>query len=583
MSDPAIDDSLIYRSAIPKYIKKGRTSSKQNAESSSYSAGQSIFINMPKADLVDFTNSFLRFDHSITTSATITNTVEVVTASCLKATDASATNPTAGFYRIGFNGYGQDQSVIGLDLESTNRYFYTQPLAFDAVLATIQAAVTALPNVGTSPGGQPNIVVTLSAGTGFNNGNLIFTFDNSTTDGLYRNRGLADAGILIKVEPVSGFIAGAGVVCIPQVAVTTAGSPSIRTGLFPRASKCIASIFDYITVYVGSQKIEDVQGYGLLHSAFNEIFSSAEGMQGRLNMLEGESDAIDRFSNRTGMRYSLRLILGSLKQVIPLNLIRDQLRIELKLVSNLNQVLENGNTTDTLSHTISNVEFHYETLEVDPGYYNALQSQIKSSGQIAIPFHTHSWNQQTVSGTTATPILPFSFKRLVGLWFIQRDPTLVNTVTTLEKFKNYFFNNLDNYRWKIKNQYYPQDAVSALDPQSRANAVESLEYLFRLINTDRDQELAALYNKKFVINNRNSLQGKFIAAFCINSTSFNGVNPNAANQLLAFSGIDTTGAGNQITLELRYTSSVSSTQIDNYCGHQDSLIIKADGSVILDQ
>lgn len=255
-------------------------------------------------------------------------------------------------------------------------------------------------------------------------------------------------------------------------------------GTYIRLSQNCSCVFSRVRGLFGSQEIFDIQNFNLLDSYIN-LYNDPSWYTGIGKVFRGTGDATYRNSQaNNGQVFILNLskTCDLLNRIIPLNLINEQFTIELTIANTVDFVETDG-TNPTFS--MSNLEFHYDVLQLEDEFINLLKSKITSSEGLCMPYK--SWNNyintsMTSGVTNQQTQLPFRYLGLQGIICLMRNTANLGDVTVNDKFITYLgYSNFTNSYLKINNLLLPSDKIN--------NNLEVLEQNLQLFNKSYDSDL----------------------------------------------------------------------------------------------
>lgn len=236
-----------------------------------------------------------------------------------------------------------------------------------------------------------------------------------------------------------------------------------------RFERNIQSIIRQIRVYIGSEAIEDIQNYDVLSGMFylsqgtdvNQANLSAVATGPGLNpALGGIFDPTQRQTQSSALtRYGVRLHLDSLRQVLPLAKLGQEMRIEI-IFNQIGRCLEQSNVVvGDEDFTVRDMYFHYRGGTMSKRLSDEFDAQIATNKYV---FPLRSWrhfvSSELGTGTSATISIPSRFKTINRVLACARDSTTVNDLTVFNKTTAFVSNrNLNRYSLIVNGEQFPRD------------------------------------------------------------------------------------------------------------------------------
>lgn len=233
----------------------------------------------------------------------------------------------------------------------------------------------------------------------------------------------------------------------------------------------IQSIFSRAVVYCGEKVIEDISAYDLFSSIHYlcqpAVINTADlagnpGPQSFNPAFNGVfNDASRPAYSKQNNRYAVKLHLESLKQVIPLKYLGQQLRLELTLNTPARALQDlTGPTTGTEDASITNVYFHYKSGRLSPAIKAAIEAQI-ASGQYVFAFRTwRNYSDPSMgTGSSIQVSIPSRYKTVCRVLAVARNSAQINDLTVGNKCSTFVGNRLlTQYDIVVNDETHPRDS-----------------------------------------------------------------------------------------------------------------------------
>ena len=265
-----------------------------------------------------------------------------------------------------------------------------------------------------------------------------------------------------------------------QFQITQAGTP----GTYSRMSQNISCIIYKMRILFGSQEIFLTENFNLLHS-YLTLYNQTSWFTGLGQLYQGMGNSTYRNSEtNSGNTYMLHFgpFVELLDRVLPLNLVNEQFIVELTL-ANPETCMETDYTN--FSYSLTNVEWHYDTIQLEDNYNNLLKEKILSTEGLCIPFRNFQnyIDTSVTSGVLKPQIqLPYRYLALQGVISLLRNAANVASATVNDKFASYLgFSNFVNSVIRINNVLLPADRVN--------NTNEVLELNLQLFKKHYDDDV----------------------------------------------------------------------------------------------
>lgn len=362
-------------------------------------------------------------------------------------------------------------------------------------------------------------------------------------------------GQLFRLEfPASGYVNPLNTTLVFDV---TLQGYSTSTGSIVRMQNNIASIFDRVTLYYGSNVIEDIRGYNVIVRALTEwtatnqmvhdnssicegiggtvIGTDSSGVQGLVNVrqtyIQGQDGSLAttnaNFSAGDGAglvpntqnpfnvsqaistrRYQINLALGLFTQdkLIPVKYMAAQLGIEFTLATAAACIFAQAGASSKAvlpTYTIGNIALLPEILQFDSSYDREFLIGLEGDG---VPIKFSSWHRftfPTAGSSVANLIVQEKSRSVKSIFMFQRRaPENIETDSGALFFDSSAYdstngNSLQSYQYRIGDRYYPSQAVqfTSIGSASVSNGgAEGYMELQKAMNTMGDYRLSPSVN-----------------------------------------------------------------------------------------
>lgn len=234
-------------------------------------------------------------------------------------------------------------------------------------------------------------------------------------------------------------------------------------GTYLRLAQNATCVFQKIRILFGSQEVYMTENFNLLDSYFN-LYQDTSWYNGIGKLFRGMGDATFRNSQaNSGIPYLVHFgcLVELLDKIMPLNMINQQFIVELTL-ANPNACVETDGTSPTMS--ISNVEWHYDYVQLEESFNDLLRARINSPSGFCIPYRKYN-NYVDTSITTgvlnAQIQLPYRYLALQGVISLMRNSANLLNSAINDKFYSYLgYTNFVNTVIKVNNVLLPSDRVN---------------------------------------------------------------------------------------------------------------------------
>jgi hypothetical protein len=224
----------------------------------------------------------------------------------------------------------------------------------------------------------------------------------------------------------------------------------------------IATVFERVRVVLGSEVLEEIASYDLLHGSMSNLWSGDLAANQAVDGLQLEGPVLQATRHTKSLladQYRVKLYCDSLRKYYPLHLINSQLRLEITLNSNSRALFDDAAAPNS-TYTVSNVRYHYKQQLNDPQIDGEMRSRI-AAGQYQIRYRPFVNYQSTALGTsTAAQIdIPARLAVVNRVLAINRLVSTVSAVGTDNKCTKYStgINNLTRLSLKVNNEIIPPE------------------------------------------------------------------------------------------------------------------------------
>jgi hypothetical protein len=443
-----------------KFSENLRQQSYVQGNQTNYTPGQTIQIVLPNNGTVDLSNCYLEFDMSLTNQ---------IAALPLTFTVTATPAPTGGTWSLYFEGY----------LVGTYNY--------NATAAQIQAALLSNVTIPTS---------------------------NTTSNTVLQSYGIYGAGnITVTGGPLaSGALSfSIGSYYYNQYLY---GMPfTVTNGLTTTTSLVIANT----QFYVGPSPL--VEKYTPIANKLQVNFNSltiidvpfANRLIAAIQQMDGQDNVLGKiyegayYENGTSITinslFRMKLDLSFIdffKIIHPVQLYNNaQIQINIQLEQPQYCLIQANNTQ---SYLLQNVKLQYHKLTLHESELMMLKNRIMEPGGLVLPFK--SWNTFTgviLSGqANANIIFNPARKHFLGILVLMLGQNYYGTSSNIRKLSTFLRNQIDNYRLRVGDTYFPVDRVnSSATSYALLEPVRTLVEFCEVVKNKRiidDMELLINYN-----------------------------------------------------------------------------------------
>lgn len=126
-------------------------------------------------------------------------------------------------------------------------------------------------------------------------------------------------------------------------------------------------------------------------------------------------------------------------------------------------ICSNATNSAAQSYSISNIKLKYHRLMLTDNDKSLIKNSLHSQDGLIIPFKSWTTFKTTLAAgsTNQNVIFNPNRKHLLGVCFVMLDQVYYSDATNIRKYSVFLKNNIDNYRLKIGNFYFPLDRVES--------------------------------------------------------------------------------------------------------------------------
>ncbi len=238
---------------------------------------------------------------------------------------------------------------------------------------------------------------------------------------------------------------------------------SATGGTYLRLSQNAACVFQKMRILFGSQEVFLTENFNLINS-YVTLYNSTNWVTGMGKIFRGMGDATYR-SSQTNSAIPYLIHMGDfvelLDSIMPLHLINEQFTVELTLATAASCIETDGTSP---IYSLNNVEWHYDTVQLEDNFNNMLKEKILSADGLCIPYRKYNNYIDTsiLSGVTRAQVqLPYRYLALQGVICLIRNAANVANPAINDKFVTYLgYSNFQNSVLKINNVLMPADRIN---------------------------------------------------------------------------------------------------------------------------
>lgn len=227
----------------------------------------------------------------------------------------------------------------------------------------------------------------------------------------------------------------------------------------PRIEKT-SPIFNRVYIQVNGTTVFDVQGANRLYSALNFIDTEFDSVGKANEDAYLENGTI--INGRRKCRFFLNWI-DLFQSIFPLDIIPNaQIILYMDLEQpNLALICSNSANNANQSYRIQNAKIKYHTLQLPESDKRMLRNELKNG--ITIPFLNWVYFADVLNAGTVNKQSIFnpSVSNLLGVLFVMVDQSYYQNATHKRKLSTFLRNNMNTYRLKVGNLYFPLDKVES--------------------------------------------------------------------------------------------------------------------------
>lgn len=242
-------------------------------------------------------------------------------------------------------------------------------------------------------------------------------------------------------------------------------------------------IFNRVYIQVNGTTVFDVQGANRLYSALQFLDTEFDSI-GKL-VEDAYNENGTPFTPRGKFRFFLNWI-DLFQSLFPMDILPNAqiiLYLDLEL-PNLALVCATQLNNPTQSYRIQNAKIKYHTLQLSDSDKSQLRGELNTNG-LTIPFLNWVYFADTIPNGTVNKQAIFnpSVSNLLGVLFVMVNQDYYADARNVRKLSTFLRNNMNSYRLKIGNFYFPQDKVEVSNTYySIAEQARELILLTEVIN-----------------------------------------------------------------------------------------------------
>jgi hypothetical protein len=519
------------------------------AQTNSATPGNEIRISLPNNEICDLSNSYIDFDLS---------PVNAIAAVDLQFTIQSNITVNAGTWELLFNGQaigGNDTTHDSFNYGSNGSQVRDQLNAFEPFKSRGYVASLVGADVPISTGFKLNIALSGYYGD-------VLTGDEFAVIGdVYSSPGATGASV-----PV--------IYTVTQAAVSAT----------PRFEKTLP-IVNRLYVNLNSTTIIDINDCNKLQAILSFTDSTFDVVGKYLSYPYVENGL---YVSKIKAKIDLSFI-DLYQSILPLDLMNNaQLTIYLQLEQpNVCLVCSNSTNSANQSYLVENIKLKYHRLQLGSAERALISAKINSGSGLVIPFKNWTTLKTTVSSANANIIFNPNRKNFLGCYFVMLQQAYYQDATNPCKLTTFLRNNMQNFRLKLGNLYFPLDYAECSNSYyAIVEAIELLKDFTQLVKLkiiNGDMECLNNYTGiGYIGNDPNDLSYvpwldlsthmKCISAVATCDLGFSDKSKLCSR--LVMQGVDTSSLPNTI-LEINGMNIQSVCDIIIYSYSQDYLVVKS--------
>jgi hypothetical protein len=268
----------------------------------------------------------------------------------------------------------------------------------------------------------------------------------------------------------------------------------------------------------------NITNYNLLSTILNSVgvlnYPSAVGF-----MTAGMGSQAQRNALAAGSIYYIPLTTNFFQNILPLALIRDEIRIEVYF-ENPTAFIETDGTVP--SFLMSNMEMIFEEYGfANNSYISALQRKLNNDGRLVFKWMDVQYNGNTITGQGKANIdVPSKFQLIKMFLAVLRNQGTLQSTTVNDKFETWNPNAMTSYQFRINNIYIPVQAIensvtAPLDPHAYLQMIQTLRGWSPYNNVLIDEIIAQNYytNKMLIAHDFSAFADALSGVSTVNGAS----------------------------------------------------------------
>lgn len=349
--------------------------------------------------------------------------------------------------------------------------------------------------------------------------------------------------------------------------ITTPGAAST----YDRFTFPIGSVIERLRVLVGSEPIEVIDNYQLLHGAMSNLYSG-DLITGQalaaLNMEGSFVPATRATQSIVDKTYTIKLFADSLRQFWALDKLNQQFRIELTFAQPA-ACLESDGTAP--SYTVSNVLYSYDQVTLPKFINDKIDAEIRA-GTYEILFHPfQNFTDTSLGASTRGDLsIPARYRIVSKVLSIIRENASVSDLTVDYKTTKYDsnINNITSLALKVNNQYIPSDRT----PQLAQDANKDHDILLRRF-FDAFEDISGAKKRGY-----NAIAATSWKAASYQVLAFD-LRTNPQRSDLKDNGVRLNEAGAQCRLQFDLSAGYTAAVVDTFVNFEECVKVRPGGMV----
>ena len=353
-------------------------------------------------------------------------------------------------------------------------------------------------------------------------------------------------------------------------ASTTPGPGAVDAFLWP-----IGSIIERVRVLMGSQVIEDISNYQLLHGCLSNLYSGSliPGQAIEDLAMEGNfaqaTRAVDSLDDNT---YSIKLFCDSLRQFYPLDKINGQFRIEITWAQPSFCMVSDA-VSPNPDYTVSQVLFYYNNIRLPAAIDQQIAADIAGSNYKIYCKPFKNFTDTSVGAATRGNLsIPARFSNVSKLLSIARENGDINDFALDFKTSKYdtTINGLSSLTLRVNNDYIPSDRL----PSLAQDASERHYVLFRMF-CDAFTDLSGVNTRAYNAICATDWKNASYQVMCFD------LREDPSNPALVNNGRRLNAPGAMCVLEFNLDAGYTSCVVDSFICYQLELTVSNGGNMVI--